>query len=233
MAVQARSAPVSHNQIGQKLGRKGQETRERILSAMLRLVADQDGPPITLTNVAKEADVRLTNLYLYFPDLGDLLLAALDRVMDTAEAAYLDKLRQRWPDATLYESCLDFVQAHYDFWHRNARILHLRNAMADAGDIRVLKYRNNVSIPLIGLIMNQMDGDPDRGDGRDPNVATVLLTGLERVATVATNPQLRYIADNRDEADQRVHNRRLVEAEAEVLTLVIRHRRVRAERPTP
>jgi hypothetical protein len=77
-----------------------------------------------------------------------------------------------------------------------------------------------------------MDGHLDRGDGRDPNVATVLLTGLERVATVATNPQLRFIVDNRDEADQRIHNRRLVEAEAEVLTLVIRHRRAQAERPT-
>jgi AcrR family transcriptional regulator len=224
-AASAQPAPVSHDQVGQRLGRKGQETRERILAAMLRLLADEDGPPVTLTNVAKEAEVRLTNLYLYFPDLGELLLAALGRVMDTAEEAYLEKLRQRWPDETLYESCLAFVQAHYDFWKRNARGLHMRNALADAGDLRFLKYRNTVSLPLIGLITNQMDGHADRADGRDPNVATVLLTGLERTATVATNPQLRMIADFRGDADQALHNRKLIEAEAEVLSLVIRHRR--------
>ena len=74
---------VSHNQVGQKLGRKGQQTRERILSAMLELLAEVDGPPVTLTAVAKEAKVRLPNLYLYFPDMGALLLAALERVMVT------------------------------------------------------------------------------------------------------------------------------------------------------
>jgi AcrR family transcriptional regulator len=224
-SMPARSDRVSHNQVGQRLGRKGQETRERILAAMLRLLAEEDGPPVTLTNVAKAAGVRLTNLYLYFPDMGEMLLAALGRVMDTAEEAYLEKLRQRWPDETLYESCLAFVRAHYDFWKRNARILHMRNALADAGDLRVLKYRNTVSIPLIGLIMNQMDGHAERADGCDPPVATVLLTGLERVATVVTNPQIRIFADYRGDADQDAHNRRLIEAEAEVLALVIRHRR--------
>ena len=45
---------VSHNQVGQKLGRKGQQTRERILSAMLELLAEVDGPPVTLTAVRLE-----------------------------------------------------------------------------------------------------------------------------------------------------------------------------------
>ena len=70
-------AAVSHNLVGQRLGRKGQATRERILDAMLRLLADAEGPPVTLTGVAREAGIGLSNLYLYFPDIGELLLAAL------------------------------------------------------------------------------------------------------------------------------------------------------------
>jgi AcrR family transcriptional regulator len=214
-------AQVSHNQIGQKLGRKGQETRERILGAMLTLVADPDGPPVTLTSVARAAKVRLTNLYLYFPDLGELTLAALDRVMESAEEAFVGKLRRRWADDELQAACLDFLEAHYAFWKHNARLLHLRNALADASDMRVLYYRNAITRPLIDLLIAQMaEGERDNAD-----VATVLMTALERVATVVTNPHFHTVIATVDKADRDLRVRRLLAAEAEILTLVIRARR--------
>jgi len=219
------SATVSHNEIGQKLGRKGLETRERILAAMLRLLADENGPPVTLTSVANEASIRLTNLYLYFPDAGALLLAALGRVMDSAEAAFVDKLREHWPDETLQQSCLSFLTAHYDFWKRNARLLHMRNALADAGDMRVLRYRYLATLPLIDLLASQMECPPEEGGGPCTDVATVVLTGLERVATVATNPQFIIIVEDGERMDAGSHVRALIAAEAEVIALAVAHRR--------
>lgn len=222
---------VSHNQVGQKLGRKGQETRERIISAMLRLLADPDGPPVTLSGVAKDAHVRPPNVYLYFPDMGELLLAALARVMETAEEAYLSRLRKHWTDEALRESCLGFLQAYYEFWERHARLLHMRNAMADAGDLRVLHYRNDATMPLIGLLAEQVGpSDGARGDAVNANIACVLLTGMERVATVVTNPQFRIVTGAIADADQRAYVRSLIEAEAEVLSVVIAHRRALADR---
>jgi AcrR family transcriptional regulator len=216
---------VSHNQVGQKLGRKGQETRERILTAVLDLLADRNGPPVTLSGVAKEARVRPPNVYLYFPDMGDLLLAALARVMATAEEAYLAQLRQRWPDEALQDRSYSFLQAYYEFWEKHARLLHMRNAMADAGDLRVLRYRNDVTLPLIRLLAEQI-GIAD--DTNDIAIASVLMTGLERVATVVTNPQFGIIIGTTTEADQRVYVRGLIEAEAEVLSVVLTHRRTLA-----
>lgn len=213
---------VSHNQVGQKLGRKGQETRERILAAVLRLLADPEGPPVTLSGVAKAARVRPPNVYLYFPDMGELLLAALARVMDTAEDAYLARLRRPWPDATLDACCLAFIEAYYAFWRRHARLLHMRNAMADAGDLRVLRYRNAVTRPLIDLLAGQISAAVD---GADANIACVLLTGPERVATVVTNPQFRIVTEDLTDLDQQAHVRGLIEAEAQVLAMVIAHRR--------
>lgn len=225
MNMPVAAASVSHNQIGQKLGRKGQETRERILCAMLRLLDDPDGPPVTLTSVAREASVRLTNLYLYFPDMGELLLVALGRVMDTAEAAYLEMLRQRWPDGQLHEACLRFLRAHLEFWKRNARILHMRNAMADASDLRIVHYRNTATLPLIDLLAAQMDGSSGKGDEACFRVATVLLTGLERLATVVTNPHFAIMVGQQDNLDQGTHVDGLIEAEAEVMSLAIAYRR--------
>ncbi|HMP57284.1 MAG TPA: TetR/AcrR family transcriptional regulator, partial [Novosphingobium sp.] len=98
VASRRKAVAVSHNLVGQRLGRKGQATRERILDAMLRLLADPEGPPVTLTGVAREAGVSLSNLYLYFPDLGELLLAALRKVTEDTDSAHVEKLRRRWPD---------------------------------------------------------------------------------------------------------------------------------------
>lgn len=219
------SATVSHNEIGQKLGRKGMETRERILTAMLRLLADEHGPPVTLTSVANEASIRLTNLYLYFPDTGALLLAALGRVMDTAEAAFVEQLRERWPDDALQESCLAFLKAHYDFWKRNGRLLHMRNALADAGDMRVLRYRYITTMPLIDFLAQQMDCPATEGASPCLDVATVLLTALERVATVVTNPQFLVVLEDSERPDASSQVSALITAEAEVIALTIAHRR--------
>lgn len=222
--------PVSHNTVGQRLGRKGQATRERILAAMLRLLDDPDGPPVTLTGVAREAKIGLTNLYLYFPDLGELLLAALNQIMATAEAAYLVQLRQHWGDGALEASCLAFIQAHYAFWKRHARLLHMRNALADSNDMRILEYRQLTTRPMIGMLARQMGGGAEPPDSRSIDVATVLFTGLERLATVVTHPNYHLMAGRLDSEDSGPGVERLVEAEALVMALAIRHQRDRASR---
>lgn len=216
-------AEVSHNLVGQKLGRKGLETRERIIKAALCLLEDQSEPPITLTGVAREASVGMTTLYLYFPDLGDLVLAALMRVMDSAERAYLDRLRTYWPDRRLSECCLDFLRAHLRFWRDHARVLHMRNSFADANDIRFIEYRNQASRPLLGLLVEQMNGAP--GDAVLGHFATVLLTGFERLATVVTNANWPVTVHEFDVIDNDLYLDALLRAEAEVIALVIANKR--------
>lgn len=219
--------PVSHNLVGQRLGRKGQETRERILAAMLGLLEDHDGPPVTLTSVAREASVGMTTLYLYFPDMGDLLLSTLKRVMDSSEQAFVHRLRERWPDASLGERSQDFLHAHYAFWKRHARLLHMRNSFADASDPRVLAYRTEVSRPVLDLLVLQMDGDPAVTDTMSQHMATVLMVGFERVATVMTNP-LFYNGEGDADAGKRAYVDKLVNAQARVIELSIRSQRAAA-----
>jgi AcrR family transcriptional regulator len=214
---------LSHNLVGQRLGRKGMETRERIVRAALCLLEGPHETPITLTSVAREASVGMTTLYLYFPDLGDLVLAALMRVMDSAESAYLDRLRIRWSDRRLKASCLDFLRAHLRFWRDHARILHMRNSYADASDVRFLEYRNTASKPLLALLIKQMDsvtGDPVCG-----HFATVLVTGLERLAAVVTNANWFITARDFDVIDNAAYIDALLQAEAEVMALAIGRKR--------
>lgn len=213
---------VSHNLVGQRLGRKGQATRERILDAMLRLLADPDGPPVTLTSVAREAGIGLSNLYLYFPDLGELLLAALRKVTEDTDSEHVDKLRRRWPDANLEGACRDFLAAHFGFWQRHARLLHMRNAMADANDLRILGYRQSATQPLLTLLAAQMAREGSEPERRHSDLATVLFTGLERMATVLTHGNYDLISSHMDSADRTAHAERLLDAEAKVMALTLR-----------
>ena len=216
---------VSHNLLGQRLGRKGQETRERILAAALRLLEPSQNTPITLTGVAREAAVGMTTLYLYFPDIGDLVLAALTRVMVSADEEFTDRLRMRWPDEALCACSLDFVQAHYRFWQRHARILHMRNSLADASDIRFIEYRNRTSNALRDLLVLQMDGA--LGGPRDDclNLATVIMIGFERVVTVVTNANFYAAARPYVDCDEAAYIDQLITAEARLIELSVRRQR--------
>ncbi|MBV8803941.1 MAG: TetR/AcrR family transcriptional regulator [Sinobacteraceae bacterium] len=214
---------ISHNLAGQKLGRKGQRTRERILESALRLLHDPRGAPVTLSNVAREASVQLTNLYLYFPDIGELVLGALARVMDV-DTEFMELVRRRWPDEGLGMSCVAFIEAHYLFWRRHARILHLRNTMADT-DARLLEYRQQVSMPLLHALVQQMDGNPAREDSTSA-MAMVILTGVERLATVLTNPNFHIVPDEPREGVVDEEVRPLLAAQAKLLELAIRNQRV-------
>lgn len=178
-------AQVSHNLLGQKLGRKGRQTRERILAVAAELIADEE--PLSLSAVARRVPLGMTSLYNYFTDLTELFLAVLAPVMETADEAYVALLRERWPDDELIEHCYAFARGVFEFWSRNNRLLHLRNAMADSGDLRVRTYRVKGSQELIRLMIAQMDGDPTDRSGPAAGMATVVFTAIERSATVATD----------------------------------------------
>ncbi len=222
---------AGYNLLGQRLGRKGQETRERILCAALRLIEESQESSVTLSSVAREAQVGMTTLYLYFPDLGDLVLAVLERVMDYAGSAFGDRLRAYWPDEELTECTRGFIRAHHQFWSRHARILLLRNSFEDTGDARFLQYRNRVSRPLIELLVRQMDGSCEPMNSPVANCATVLVTGFERLATITTNSIFHANLREMGMEQVKAYIDDLLDAEAELIALAVRHQRNLARQP--
>ena len=178
---------VIRNLSGQKMGRKGRVTRERILAATVALLEAGGDEPITLSAVARGASLGMTSLYNYFTDLTELLLAVLEPVMATAEEAYLAKLREFWPDEELAERCFDFVSSYHRFWANHSRLLHLRNSMADQRDERMILHRIESTQPVIALIVGQMHGSVAEGQTPASGMATMVMTGIERSITVATD----------------------------------------------
>lgn len=178
---------LSHNLSGQKLGRKGRDTRDRILAAANELLADPAHPPVTLSAVARMVPLGMTSLYNYFDDLTELLVALLEPIMATAEEDYLGHVRARWPDGELGQHCQDFVRDYYAFWCKHSRILHLRNSMSEGGqDARMARHRIASGLPMVRLFTLQMDADPDAMEAPAYAMATALFTGIDRLVAVRT-----------------------------------------------
>jgi AcrR family transcriptional regulator len=214
-------APVSHNLNGQRLGRKGRDTRERIIAVTTELLGDPDEDGlITLSEVARRANLRMSTLYLYFADLTELMLAVLAPVMASAEEEYVCLLREHWPDDELDRRPLAFVAGYFNFWGKNSRLLHLRNSMADRGDPRMMEHRVRSAMPVMRLIASQMGTQPTEYGNAMSSMATALMTGLERVATVMTDVRTRHI-------DQQPSNplNLVMEAQARLFELAIRDQR--------
>jgi AcrR family transcriptional regulator len=228
-AIAPSEEALSHNLLGQRLGRKGRDTRARILAATERVLADTEGA-FTLSAVAREAGLRITSLYLYFNDLSELLGAMLEPVTASAEAAYVAQVREPWPDEVLGERCQRFVAAYHAFWLRHTRVLHLRNTYADAGDRLMWRYRLSASRLLNRLLVVQMEADPDAEDAPANFLSSTLLIGLERMATTATDPRFPELMTvgnplRKGPLDLEAQVAGLVRAEAKIFELTIAHGR--------
>lgn len=215
---------ISHNLAGQRLGRKGRDTRDRIIAAAQEILNEQSGTAITLSEVARRASLRMGSLYLYFADLTELVLAMLEPVMANAEDAYVGLVRTRWSDNELGERTHDFVCAYHQFWVQHSNLLHLRNSMSDRSDERMMIHRIRAAQPVMRLMVEQMDGDLLQPESPAFSMATALMTGLERVATVTTDANLPAIT--RAPVWERRGN--LLRAEGRLLELGIRDYRLLA-----
>lgn len=219
---------TTHNLVGQRLGRKGQETRDRIIAAMTRLLAVEDDAQITLSAVAREASLGMSTLYLYFPDMGELALAVLRRTLAEGEPGSTEYLHEFWPDSHLSERVLRFTQTFFAFWEQHARLLQIRNSFADSRDLRFVRLRQKMSSPVRAMLTRQMCVQPGECDAIYEDCATVMLTGLERVATIVINPDFATLSGFESAEERMLYVERLAIAEARLIEALIRDMRRQA-----
>jgi hypothetical protein len=132
--------------------------------------------------------------------------------------------QERWPDDELYDCCLRFVSAYLAFWKKHSFILHLRNSIADQLDRRMMLHRLDAAQSMIDLLAKQMDCGISNIETPAHSMATVMLTGLERLVTIQTDTVfLQSLLDGKIVPEQVEYRR--IDAEAKLLELGIRELR--------
>jgi len=81
---------MTRAQLGRPVGASGEETRQRIIGATMRCVAEVGYSRATIREIARTAEVTSASLYNYFPNKSELIKAAVAARTDVA----LPRLRQ-------------------------------------------------------------------------------------------------------------------------------------------
>lgn len=180
--------------LGRPVGANSEETRQRILEATMRCVAEVGYSRTTIREIAREAKMTSGSLYHYFPNKAELVRATFDEVATIAvprleqaaeqNAATLDKLM-----AVLDESVRvmrDYPLAvAFDRAIRAESPQHLN--LAETSDTRFVALRN-----LIRDILEQGVRDKELGRGVDvesaANAVYMIFRGLNEYASSAPPP---------------------------------------------
>lgn len=182
---------VTLNKQGQTLGRKGLESRAKLMEAARRLLETHSPVEVTAVAIAAEAGTSPASFYMYFDDTKDILFA-LSEVAGDAMAAIHSIFDAPWDDSNLDERATTVVQALTEVWNEHRPVLRFRNMEADRGDPRFEALRMATYIPFIErfaqriLTINPANESRRRADAYAE--AAILHAAMERLA--ATEPDV-------------------------------------------
>jgi AcrR family transcriptional regulator len=178
--------PTEINKLGQALGRKGNETRQRLMEGTRRLLKKHSPVELTAVSVAKEAQTSSATFYIYFTDVRDIIYhLSLEAGDDMTEVHRI--LEEPWdPSQVEFDHALRVVNAFNSVWQRHRDVLRFRNLEADRGDKNFYKLRLSSAIPIIERFADHiLAAAPkaqkiSRGDALAE--ATTLLCAMEAIA---------------------------------------------------
>jgi len=168
------------NLLGQRLGEKGGQTRQRLLDAVVELTKTTSIRNLRVAQIARLADASPATFYVYFRDVYDAVLALAQRTTQSAEDL-LALLADSWEqDADAKASA--FVAKYVAHWQANAAIFRIRNLASEEGEVDFYMARVNAVVPLIELMAVRLR-DRARTIGLDSRaLAGVLLSMIETIS---------------------------------------------------
>lgn len=178
---------ADHNQIGQKIGAKGQRTRAKLIEAMLNLLESTSLRDVSVVDVAREAGTSAATFYVYFRDVPEVVLAALDGV-GAGPVELEQTLRRDWGDDDALSAAFQFVEDYCAFWATHRTIFRVRNLAAEEGDGRFYARRADAMRPLLDAMADKIAAA--RKAGKIPaylaplSVAGTAAMMLERLAAI-------------------------------------------------
>ncbi len=171
---------------GQTMGRKGSETRVRLLEAAALLLTTTSLRVLTTAQVARKAGISPASFYLYFENVDALALSLAENATDAA-MPFIKNLEAEWVWQDTEGHIAGFVRAFFDHWDRYGAILRVRNLAVDEGDWAFQKACERMTTPIYQAIEAKVDRSKKAGriDKRQHSLslAAVAMLGVERCAS--------------------------------------------------
>ena len=177
------------NLYGQSMGRKGTETRERLIRATVELLEKRSIRDMNVSDIATLAGTSSSSFYIYFADVTAAALAAaegVEQITPEIEAV----LAAPWTASVAQGNAIALLEAYVNLSSKHHAILRVRNLAADEGDKRFEEVRHRAVSrihELLELRIIAVDNGLDSSAG-----ASAVLALMERIAAIARLPLRRH-----------------------------------------
>lgn len=149
------SIPPSEVQVSRRpaemLGRKGIETRQRLMNAARDLLLTHSPVSLTVAAIARSAKTSSATFYVYFDDVVDVVLALASEASEDLDEV-LDALVRWHGGLSPREGATAFITAFRAYYRRHLQIFGLRNMEADRGNERFLEIRGNAGQKILSRL---------------------------------------------------------------------------------
>jgi AcrR family transcriptional regulator len=185
---------------GRALGRRGAQTRRRLLDAAAELLETRGIRDLRVVDIARAVGSSPATFYQYFRDVEAAVLALTQEVGNDL-APLLAHLAQPWDADHGLDDARALVAGFVDYWDRHRAVLRTRNLAAQEGDERFRDVRNRTLGEFMSTLTDKIA--QSRADGHvvsemSPLAASAALVALiERMA--AFHRELEPIGISRDD----------------------------------
>jgi AcrR family transcriptional regulator len=177
------------NLLGQSIGRKGAETRERLLKATVELLEKRSLREVSVADITALAGTSSSGFYIYFTDVTAAALAVAETIYQiTPEIEAM--LSREWTAENAQANAHALVNSYVNFTRQHHAILRVRNLAADEGDRRFEEVRHNAVSRIHELLSTRIAA---ANNGLDPSSgASAVLALMERISAISRLPLRRH-----------------------------------------
>jgi len=196
MRLQARGVCERLNLNGQEMGSKGARTRLRMIEVTDDLLRRKPLLEISVAEIAAEARTSTSTFYLYFRDVLEAVLAAVDEVTQSPpELTTLLEGPRGEPFAL--EKAQAFLERYTAHWQEHRALFRVRNLASDEGDMRFDQARREAIRPVQEMMALRIAERQALGavpqDVHPPSAAAAILAMVERLAVIPYVPTGRNV----------------------------------------
>jgi len=170
---------------GRALGRRGAQTRRRLLDATAELLETHGIRDLRVVDIARTVGSSPATFYQYFRDVEHAVLALAEEVGDEI-APLVDRLETRWDADGGLDDARALVDGFVEYWDRHRAVLRTRNLAAQEGDERFRDVRHRTLRPFMVTLTAKITESREAGrvvGEMSPAAASAALVALiERMA---------------------------------------------------
>ncbi|HEY1739540.1 MAG TPA: TetR family transcriptional regulator, partial [Acidimicrobiia bacterium] len=186
---------------GRTIGKRGAETRRRLLDATAVLLRDRGVLELRVVDIARSVGTSSATYYQYFRDVDEAVLELADEIgaRDVEPLARL--LDDPWDAERGLAQARMLVERFIHVWDDHSAVLHTRNLAAQEGDRRFRETRNRTNRPFLEGFAAQVRAHQAEGriapDLSPMAAAAALMALIERMA--ACHSDLAALGVSRDD----------------------------------